>query len=1010
MRRSRWLAFGLVALAFPVLAMPFLYAQSGAPRSSQLEAVVTQLDAVGNVVSSNKTGLLRVYADGSFSVNDGDQTYSGSANGSKDFQLSKALQLQDGLIKTPAGLRALPLGVKTTYKLDGGEVNPDQIAGKSGDVEVDITVTNRTLQTQEVTYTDSNTGKQVTRVGDVAIPLQVALSGINLPDANFDSVDSNGVLTRSSDNKSTDVVWSALLAPPLFQGSQTFVLKGKTKNFRMTAPRIATQLTSAATLPPSIKGLIDKAGGDTATIKGYFGTFGSGFGAVQSGAGLMKAGEDALLDGLNNTKFDKTAYAEDSQIKTNQPGVLEGLHLIDDGLGSANAFDCTGDGKADPYGAKCNEGTAGAKPLGLMAGLHAVRSGLSSGDLSKPKIIEGLKLVLAGIGDESNAKSLLGGLAAIRSGISSGDATKPKLLEGLQLILAGIGKGSEYDCNGDGLPDAGCTVASTGAAPVGVRAGLNLVRHGLDTLTGFLGLIRTGVGTGSEFGVHATTVDFGGNSTDGAALPTAYLSVDSLQAGTKAVRGGIGDATTPEFDCSIPPDGHPEAKVPAPSANAPAGGLFPGVVAGTTACQAGQPVYLIGGTTLVSASPTTIHASLESVKAALTLTTLNQVLAANGQAPIGGIPGLVVSGFFSTLNTGIGTNDNATTASYDCPPYVQTGTAFAHVADPNSTCDAHTAGAKPLSLEAGLQQIYNGAGNATTPEFDCTGDGVADPYVVPTCFEGTPGAKPLTTAAALKQIYAGIGAGTEFAGKTPLTIQAGIAAIKIGIGDGSEFDTSGATPKPLTIQAGLVAIEAGLSSGDPNNPAIIEGLNLILAGLGDKATAASLIGGLTAVKAGLSSGSATNPAILEGLQIIQAGIGDFNADGTATKAVTTRISKAGHTIETPLTIGYGLQAIRDGLTKFFTGFGDRKVKGLTVLSGLTQISDGLQQVIDGTKTGVSGADTLQNVVEKTVNTQDINVALYQAGVQRAKDYKAFVSAPSDASSKVLFLFNLPAIG
>jgi hypothetical protein len=985
MRRSRWLAFGIVALAFPVLAMPFLFAQGSTPRTSQVEAVVTQLDALGNVVSANKSGLLRVYADGSFSVNDGDQTFSGSSNGSKDFQRSNALQLQDGLVKTPSGLRALPLGVTTTYKLNGGEVTPDQMAGKSGDFEVDITVINRTLQTQEVTYTDSNTGKQVTRVGDVAIPLTVALSGINLPDANFDSVNSNGVLTRSSDNKSTDVVWSTLLAPPLFSGSQTFTLTGKTKNFRMTAPQIATQLTADSALPPSIKSLIDKAGGDTATIKGYFGSFGSGFGAVNTGAGQLKAGVDAINNGLNNDKFDTKAYAEDSQISTNQPGVLEGLHLVDDGLGSANAFDCNGDGQADPYGASCNEGTAGAKPLGLLAGLHAVRSGLSSGDLSKPKIIEGLKLVLAGIGDEKTAASLLGGLVAVKAGLTSGDPAHPAILEGLQQILAGLGTNT-------------ATEKSILGGLAAIKAGIG-TQSNPATIEGGLAAIRTGIGNGTEFTPHATTDNFGANSTDGSPLPSSYLSIGSLQAGTVAVRAGIGDGSTPEFDCSIPPDGVADSVVPTPfpSPNAPVG--VPLTASGAP-CAAGTALYLVGGTTLVQAGPTTLHASLESVKAALTTTNVNTFLTTFGGAGAALTPtqASLLPLFLGAVNAGIGTNNNAATPSYDCPPYDQSGSGFAHVVDPNSTCTATTAGAKPVSIEAGLQQIFAGAGAGT--EFDCTGDGVADTYGA-SCNEGTPGAKALTTAAAFKQIYAGIGNGSEFSGTTPLTLQAGLTAIAAGLGD----------PATATsIIGGLNLIKGGLSSGDPAHPAILEGIKLIIAGLGDKTTAASLIGGLTAVKAGLSSGSTANPAILEGLQIIQAGIGDFNADGTATKSVSTRISKAGHTIESPLTIGYGLQSIRTGLSKFFDGFGSRTVKAQTILSGMTQISDGLQQVSDGTKTGVDGASTLGNVVEKTVNSQDMNVALYQAGVQRAKDYKAFVSAPSDATTKVLFLFNLPAIG
>jgi X-X-X-Leu-X-X-Gly heptad repeat protein len=213
-----------------------------------------------------------------------------------------------------------------------------------------------------------------------------------------------------------------------------------------------------------------------------------------------------------------------------------------------------------------------------------------------------------------------------------------------------------------------------------------------------------------------------------------------------------------------------------------------------------------------------------------------------------------------------------------------------------------------------------------------------------------------------------------------------------------------------SVIGGLNLIKAGLKSGDAAHPAIQEGLSAIVAGLGDKSNAASVIGGLTAIQAGLTSGDVNNPAILEGLQLIFAGVGGFNADGSPVKVVTTRKSKAGHTIESGVTFNYNLEAIRTAMTKFFVGFGDRKVKATTLLSGLTQISDGLQQVIDGTKTGVAGADTLSNVVEKTVNSQDTNVALYQAGVQRAKDYKAFVSAPSDASTKVLFLYNLPAIG
>src|SRR5437764_1659560 len=103
MRVKRWVALGLVALAIPALAVPILaQGQTAAGSSSKIEAILAGLDGSGSLASVQTTGLLRVYADGSFSVDDGGNTVTGSANGSKDFPFNRDLSLQSGMVKTPS--------------------------------------------------------------------------------------------------------------------------------------------------------------------------------------------------------------------------------------------------------------------------------------------------------------------------------------------------------------------------------------------------------------------------------------------------------------------------------------------------------------------------------------------------------------------------------------------------------------------------------------------------------------------------------------------------------------------------------------------------------------------------------------------------------------------------------------------------------------------------------------------------------------------------------------------
>src|SRR4051812_3676048 len=375
MRGRRWIAVGLVALVVPALAMPILAQVNGADSTSKIEAIVADLDGTGALASVATSGLLRVYGDGSFSVDDGGNAFTGETkNGNKDLNFSRPLTLQNGLIKTPNGLRALPVTVNANYKLDGNDITPTQLAGKSGKVEVIWTLTNRTLKTQDVSYTDAVTGKQVTSSGTTAIPISTVVTGITLADANFDQVETNGVMGRTSDNKATTVGWSAFLAPPLYPGTQKLTISAHTNGFKMSAPQISMQVGGGDQPSKLVKDSQDKGGATANTLRGYINAFGDGFGQLNTGLGAAKGGIDAIQDGLDNPDFNAAHFAADGTLPENKsgganfPGLLQALHLFDDGLGQ------------------------------VKSGLGLIRAGLSSGDLSKPGVSEALKLLQAGIG------------------------------------------------------------------------------------------------------------------------------------------------------------------------------------------------------------------------------------------------------------------------------------------------------------------------------------------------------------------------------------------------------------------------------------------------------------------------------------------------------------------------------------------------------------------------------------------------------------------------------------
>ncbi len=1015
----------VIVSASGLLATQVLGAHAVETRS--VNVVVADLDAAGNAAAVTLNEFTRSYAD----------------NGNTDHAGASRLTLTNGLVDVDGDKRALPVTVKTHYFLDETEVTADQIRGKAGAFRVTWEVTNRTQKAQEITYTDSTTGKEKTVVAATMVPFTVSLSDLVLSDAHFDALSSNGVVSRTPKNDGSSMNWTAVLAPPVFPGTANFSVEGQTSNFALPPTDIVAVPGVTGALPKSTSNAAENGGAEVATIRGYIVKFGDGFAQLGDGIGQLKVGVDqifagidaSLKPGLKNPTFDPALFAEDSTLAYNQPGLVQALTLLGAGLDS------------------------------MIDGATQVRMGLKSGDPAHPGVSEGLTQIIAGIGlgnefdGQGNPLTVRASLNALKVGLSSGDMNAPGILEGLQKIGAAIGDGTEFN----------------GATPLTIRAAINAVRAGLKSgdannpaIIEGLNTIYAGIGNGTEFsGTTPLTVAAGLAAIRGG-LSSGDMNNPKIIEGLQKIYSSIG--TGSEFSGQVP-------LTLAASLVAVRAALSSGDANNPAILEGLQTIYAgIGnGTEFSGQTPLTVRASLKAIRGALStgsmvtpgiIEAVQQVVAGMAQ----------MKGQLNAFDTNFVALVNQQLTALTLPPLdpftgpVVQGVLSAGIASATAALDQMSAGLSsgnpnsPAVLE-GLQRIFASIG--TGAEFSGSTPLTVQAALV-AMRAGLSSGDPLNPKIieGVQKVFAAVGVGNEFNGTTPLTIRAGLNAIRAGlqsgnvnnpriieglqqifasIGTGSEFVNG----LPVTLQASLAAIRAGLSSGDINNPKIIEGLNAIYAALGlgnefNGATpltiqaslvalqqgVAQLAGGVQlahgAIGSGTEFGSDGSPLTIQaalaaigagatqlssGINQIVAGLGDVDSSGTPVKSVTTRTSKFGNLIESPATLLWGMESAKQAvLTKFVVGvtqivdaLGDPNVKAATILSGLAQISAGLGQAGTGGATGAAGAETLGHIIGASVAGADTATAQHQAGLARAAKFAGFADEGGSLHRTVIVL-------
>lgn len=325
----------------------------------------------------------------------------------------------------------LPLAVGVRYKLDGKTVEPGDVVGRTGTLDVQYTVENVTAKPQEVTFADGK-GGTVTKTVDVPIPMVGSLSLV--APSSFTNVQSQQANIAGDGKGGTKLSFTMTLFPPI--GSTTAVF-GYTADIKDgVVPRAEISALPVNPLDsPTFKTAADsyQGGADTgAELTDGAGQIDTNLLKLRDGAGDLLAGLIKLRDGADQLNTGLAGEAAPGAAK-----LAKGAAQLDTGLGRLNSG-------AKRLAAGTGELAAGADTL--TAGtkkLHAGAGKLARGadDLSAgtKQAADGGSQLYAGTQQLSaGAKRISDGATTVDAYMKRIAAGQGDLLSGLQLLEAGV--------------------------------------------------------------------------------------------------------------------------------------------------------------------------------------------------------------------------------------------------------------------------------------------------------------------------------------------------------------------------------------------------------------------------------------------------------------------------------------------------------------------------------------------------------------------------------------------
>lgn len=204
--------------------------------------------------------------------------------GKDSIELSKLSSKQKDYYYSGVSDRALPVSIQMTYFLNGKAVQPKDLKGKSGDVEIRIHVKNETGQSQTLQYQGAG-GQMKNSSKTIYTPFMTMVS-VDLPARQFSNVDAgeDGIVTALGETYKVN--WVLFPYP-----EQDVALHVNAEDFTLNSMNIVVQ----PKMPP-----IPDIGGteQLQELQKGIGQMDEAMGQLEKGSGELAEGQGRIRDGV----------------------------------------------------------------------------------------------------------------------------------------------------------------------------------------------------------------------------------------------------------------------------------------------------------------------------------------------------------------------------------------------------------------------------------------------------------------------------------------------------------------------------------------------------------------------------------------------------------------------------------------------------------------------------------------------------------------------------------------
>lgn len=331
--------------------------------------------------------------------------------------------------------KQLPVAVKLTYKLDGKEVKPEEIAGKSGRVTIRMDYENKETRTVEVNG----------RKEEIHIPFAM-LSGMLLPQDTFSNIEvTNGRLLSEGNNSivvgitfpglKESLNWEELkkdlskaekkqaeeeLAIPDY-----LEVSADAENFSlgMTMTIAMSDMLSDFSLADSLD--LEEMNDSMNDLQSASNELKDGTSDLKDGSAKLKEGTDSLADGVVSLKDGAGSLKEGTGELYEKSGELdEGAAKLEEGASSL----AEGADKLNSGASSLSDGAGSLKD-----GTHSLVEGTGSLMDGAGKLDAGAGALQEGIAGVNN------GISALKTAMETGSGDQPPILGSSEAIAQNMG-------------------------------------------------------------------------------------------------------------------------------------------------------------------------------------------------------------------------------------------------------------------------------------------------------------------------------------------------------------------------------------------------------------------------------------------------------------------------------------------------------------------------------------------------------------------------------------------